>query len=161
MSLFVNSSLDIGLQNIFLSFKKNQEVIMKVAVCIFGVLVVLVIVISSNSVRNSIGSMLGYGGCPNCGSSWLYAKPDTITYEKLKEGKDFFMTGNACDHMHVIATNSGVMICKTCLQNPSKLNVDRIANDLRKCGWESEKVELVKLAIIAYKKSAIEKKDKM
>lgn len=79
--------------------------------------------------KNRIGSLLGYGSCPNCGNSWWLNKYGDIFYDK----------------------NSGVLICNYCLKHPDRLDPDHIIVSLIKSRWRPEKAKLVWLAVGRYK----------
>jgi len=80
--------------------------------------------------KNLLGTVRGFGCCPNCGDCWSWKASGSIIYETFDQY-------NA----------SGVMICNECLENPDKLDVDRIAAKLTTYGWGSDDVLRVRTAI--------------
>lgn len=100
--------------------------------------------------ENLVGSLKGYGDCPNCHDSWMWKESGHITYTNLEEGKDYAVKGNR-DHIVTLFASAGVMICKECLEHPERLNPDRIKKDLVKSDWKEEKADLAAKAVARYK----------
>ncbi len=73
------------------------------------------------SAKNAYGNVMGYGECPNCGDSWSW-KPCTRGVE--------------------YTPGRGVSICDECLARP-KLDIERIARELRRYEWPPSDVQLV------------------
>jgi len=86
--------------------------------------------IGQGHVKNLIGSALGYSSCPNCGDSWWWKEDGTLWF----------------------TLTSGVIICKSCLLKPEKLDEKRILEHLKKHNnWPDEEIELVGEALKNFK----------
>jgi len=123
----------------------------KFAWLMFVLFTLAVVVTTSSTVKNFVGSALGYGACPNCGNNWFWAESGNIWIRELEEGTDFSVTGGSDDHTTIIV-GSGLMICKECLSDPDKLDANRIGDDLLNSEWGPEEVTRAKQAVNAFKK---------
>lgn len=130
--------------------KKKSRNRLLIAVALF------VLFIMRTQIGNSIGSLLHYGGCPNCGDSWYWKSNGSIVVEStraLKKGEDY--TGEDIIYAEI---TKGIMICKKCLAKPAELDEERIEKNLLsnpEGGWTLEKAAQVKEAVIRYKKEKL------
>lgn len=71
-----------------------------------------------------------FGSCPHCGSSWRNTPHGEIS----------------------LGAWGGVLICRTCLHKPQKLNVARIIAALQKVsGWSKDQLQMVQTAVTRHK----------
>jgi len=80
-------------------------------------------------IKNRIGSIKGFGSCPNCDDCWSWKKQNTVMYS------DF----------------SGVLICEECLSKPQLLDIKRIEKKLSYYGWDRLNIALVRTALYKLK----------
>ena len=138
----------------------------KASIILLGIVVVSIVFFALGGdrlIKNSIGSFLGYGTCPNCGDSWWWKENGVIDMDygqpekrdatgviSIKEGKGYTIEGEMPGISITVTSTSGVMICNECLAHPERLDPDKIALDLISTGWGLEKVALVKNAVKRY-----------
>jgi len=94
--------------------------------------------------KNFLGSIRGFGSCPNCGDSWSWKPHRSIILKKenipvvIKTRDE---TGAIIIQEGTVPCTGGIMICKECLENPAKLDPERIKHDLLLVGWTEEDAE--------------------
>jgi len=104
-------------------------------------------------IKNTIGSFLGYGSCPNCGDSWWWKSDGSIPYSPIREREIQKIVSNKAPatSLPIFKATYGVMMCTKCIEAPNSIEEKRIAEDLRKYGWEEDDVAQVVSAIKEFK----------
>lgn len=98
-------------------------------------------------IKNLIGSLVGYGNCPNCGDSWVWKDTGSIPYEgkepsvKVEDGELIFTIGYV----------KSICICTECLARLDLLDTKKILSDLKKSGWKNEDLEKAEVSIKYFK----------
>lgn len=103
-------------------------------ILMIAIALLLVLYLARKQIGNLIGSLKGYGTCPNCNGSWMFRKASSVPYG-----------GTNC--VGGASVQWGVMICKSCLKSPAKLNAEKIRKGLISCGWKPEKINLAMSAV--------------
>ncbi|MCX6764833.1 MAG: hypothetical protein NTU58_04010 [Candidatus Nealsonbacteria bacterium] len=80
-------------------------------------------------IKNWIGGLKGFGTCPNCRDSWWWKEIDGIEYSATG-GYLNLADLNAKIPMKFCIKE--IMICKECLSDPKKLDLDKIRQNLEK-----------------------------
>jgi len=84
----------------------------------------------------------GTGHCPNCGTCWVYLK------DKRPEARKGVISGHPIRSRSIFFRGTtGINICNDCLDNPERLDTEKIFSDLIKSGWDSHNADLAKKAI--------------
>ena len=96
------------------------------------------------AIKNLLGEMRGFSYCPNCGDSYSWKPTGSLPFEGEPMGLSQKEDGTIVLNM---GFQHSVLICTECLDKPSGLNADRIAADLKKCGWEQGDIDKVQSSI--------------
>ncbi len=96
------------------------------------------------AIKNLIGKMIGFGCCPNCSDSYFWKPTGSFIYE----GKPTGLTKQEDGKMVLnIGIQRGVLLCTECINEPTRLDAERIASNLEKCGWEKDDTNKVLSAV--------------
>ncbi|NQT49107.1 hypothetical protein HQ571_00255 [Candidatus Kuenenbacteria bacterium] len=130
---------------------------------LLAVLLVVVGVIALSGTqlaKNTFGTFLGVGSCPNCNTTWNETEHGSVPYKKAVQGVDFNVqieNGTAEDIGLKSASGTyGVMLCNECLDHPERLNTTQIHQHLLDHGWSKDDAEAAKIAIEQYKQEKSE-----
>lgn len=86
--------------------------------------------------KNWWGRINGFGGCPNCGDTFMDSNPENLPAIIYKRSEHVSM---------------GMIICCKCYAHPETIDILRVCNNLSLGGWEADKVKLVAEALQQFK----------
>lgn len=89
-----------------------------------------------------------WGSCPNCGTNWVYLKYKRSEAKKTGEWiKQRSIRFKPLPTQPFQFGGEGILICNDCLDNPERLDSEKIYKDLLSSDWSVNDALLAKKAI--------------